>query len=188
MFDKPTRKLFLRQHAVRILTNNSVMVYDLLAEFDSANYNTPNPVSFAVHAQAIGGENGGEFILMCTKDNIWTVRKADNESSCVLDELSPIGLIDTVCKALSRELDYSEEDELHESITAYYRAFGEIDNTVQSLMFKGVMLTLKKYLTDLANHSNIKEAYDWSITPTVKHELDKAWERYYNECANTEIA
>lgn len=188
MFDKPTRKLFLRQHAVRIRADNSVMVYDLLAEFDSnAKYNTSHPVSFAVHAQAIG-ENGGEFILMCTNDNIWTVRNADNAISCVLDGLSSRELIDTVCKSLSHGLDCSEEEELHESIMAYYRSFGEIDDTVQSLMFKGVMLTLKKYLTDLANHSSFNEAYDWSITPTVKKELDKAWERYYKKWANTEIA
>lgn len=188
MFDKPTRKLFLRQHAVRIRIDNSVMVYDLLAEFDgNAKYNTHHPVSFAIHAQSIGGENGGEFVIMFTKDNIWTVRNADG-SSCAFDSISSSELIDTVCKGLSHGLDCSEEDELHESIMAYYRAFGEIDDTVQSLMFKGVMLTLKKYLTDLTDLSNIEEACNWSITPTIKNELNKAWERYYNEWANTEIA
>ena len=92
----------------------------------------------------------------------------------MFDGLSSSELIDTVCKSLSHGLDCGEEDELHESIMAYYRAFGEIDDTVQSLMFKGVMLTLKKYLTDLPNHSNIEEACSWSITPTIKTELNRA--------------
>ena len=192
LYKKPTRTLFVAQNYVRVKDANAVMVYDLLAVFDCPTDNISHPVAVAVHVQTIG-DNANEYLAVFTKYGFWTV---SHGSSLTVEEA-----ITEVCTKLSREIDLVYDDELDEnevyqSLMTYYGNSREIDSNnifgsggkYSTLLFKGAAHTIKNYLSKLSDKTGIAEIIDWSITPTVKKELDKAWERYYNEWANTEIA